>query len=70
MAIRLCQTQTGGYAANEFGYAERFNNWIARNKPGNDDSYSSFSPQAEKIDGSAMNRLGASEASPKGAYQG
>ncbi|WP_424946205.1 hypothetical protein [Candidatus Spongiihabitans sp.] len=20
----------------EFGYAERFNNWIARNKPGND----------------------------------
>ena len=26
--------------------------------------------EAEKIAGSAMNRLGASEASPKGAYQG
>ena len=27
-------------------------------------------PDNEKIAGSAMNRLGASEASPKGAYQG
>ncbi|WP_424947080.1 hypothetical protein [Candidatus Spongiihabitans sp.] len=35
---RHSRIERRGIKAKEFGYAERFNNWIARNKPGNDDS--------------------------------